>query len=67
MNIMHLHLNLQIQLHLHLHLHLQPLNVGLIKMAMDSWVLSLEEFTDYFKPHYTTGGQTCTCTCTCAR
>jgi len=30
-------------------------NVGLINMAMDSWVPCLEEFTDYFKLHYTTG------------
>ena len=48
-----------------LHLHMQPVNVGLINMAMDSWVPCLEEFTDYFKLHYTTGGRTCTCTCTC--
>ena len=57
------HLHLHLHLHLQLHLHMQPVNVGLINMAMDSWVPCLEEFTDYFKLHYTTGGRTCTCTC----
>ena len=60
---MHLHLRIHLHLHLQLHLHMQPVNVGLINMAMDSWVPCLEEFTDYFKLHYTTGGRTCTCTC----
>ena len=41
---------------------LQPWSLGLADMVVDSWIFCLEEFTIYTRPHYTTGGQTCTCT-----